>query len=76
MDASTLSPSERTALGITTALPKSITESLAALEKDTEIQGLLGRDFARNYTVVKTAEREKLNAMSEEERRIWLVEQY
>lgn len=76
MDASTISESERTALGITTALPKSISESLAALENDKEMQGLIGPEFSCNYAIVKRAESEKLNAMSEDERRMWLVEQY
>lgn len=76
MDASTISDADRAALGITTKLPKSISESLAALEGDKEIQGLLGADFCRNYAVVKRAESEKLNGMPEDERRMWLIEQY
>jgi glutamine synthetase len=76
VDASTLSPPERKALGITTPLPKSLAESMAALQADDALQSMLGRDFVRNYLSVKRAEREKLNSMEEEERRAWLVEQY
>lgn len=71
-----MSDADRAAIGITTKLPKSISESLAAVESDKEMQGLLGADFVRNYAVVKRAESEKLNAMSEDERRRWLIEQY
>ncbi|RMJ26905.1 Developmental protein fluG [Aspergillus sp. HF37] len=76
VDTSNISPPERKALGITTPLPKSLSESMAALQADEALQSMLGRDFVRNYLSVKRMERNKLNAMGEEERRTWLVEQY
>jgi glutamine synthetase len=76
VDASTISPPERKALGITTPLPKSLSESMAALQADDALQSMLGRDFVRNYLSVKRAERDKLHSMGAEERRAWLVEQY
>lgn len=76
VDASTLSESQRSELGITTQIPKSLDESLVALENDKALQNLLGPGFVRNYTLVKRAESASLSAMSEAERRLWVVERY
>ncbi|KAJ5548900.1 hypothetical protein N7513_006134 [Penicillium frequentans] len=76
VDASTLSESQRSELGITTQIPKSLDESLIALENDKALQNLLGPGFVRNYTLVKRAESASLSAMSEAERRLWVVERY
>lgn len=76
VDASTLSESQRSELGITTQIPKSLDESLVALENDNALQYLLGPGFVRNYTLVKRAESASLSAMSEAERRLWVVERY
>ncbi|KAJ5632830.1 hypothetical protein N7490_009169 [Penicillium lividum] len=76
VDASTLSDSQRSELGITTKIPKSLNESLHALENDMSLQALLGPGFVRNYTLVKRAESSRLAAMSEEERRQWVVDRY
>ncbi|KAJ5797979.1 uncharacterized protein N7503_007275 [Penicillium pulvis] len=76
VDASTLAESERSELGINTEIPKSLDESLVALENDKALQNLLGPGFIRNYTLVKRAESASLSAMSEAERRLWVVERY
>lgn len=75
-DASTLNDSERAALGITTQIPKSLPQSLSAVEADTALQSLLGNETVRNYVIVKRAESKKLNGMDEAMRRMWLMERY
>ncbi|KAJ5639618.1 uncharacterized protein N7484_007480 [Penicillium longicatenatum] len=76
VDASTLTDSQRSELGITTQIPKSLDESLVALEDDKAMQNLLGPAFVRNYTLVKRAESASLSAMSESKRRLWIAERY
>lgn len=76
MDPSTLSDAQRSELGITNPIPKSLDESLLALENDKALQSLLGPDFVRNYTLLKRAESASLSAMSEAERRLWVVQRY
>ncbi|KAL4800562.1 hypothetical protein BDV19DRAFT_353256 [Aspergillus venezuelensis] len=75
-NASTLTDSQRSTLGITTQLPNTLTKSLEALESNETLRALLGPTLVDNYIIVKRAEREKLNAMNEETRRKWLVERY
>lgn len=62
--------------GITEKLPRSLTESLAALEASDVLRDVFGSDQVRDYLIVKRAEQEKLLAMSEEERRAWLIQRY
>jgi glutamine synthetase len=76
VDPATLSTEERTALGITTLLPKSLEESLAALEADEALQELMGKAFVRRYVGVRRGEKEMLDKMGKEERRRWLIERY
>lgn len=76
VDAATLTDAQRSALGITTPLPKSLAASLAALDNDTALRGLLGPELVQNYSAVKRAEMARLNAMPERERRLWLLERY
>lgn len=75
-DASTLQDPERAALGITTQLPKTLAQSLSAIEADPALQSLLGTETVRNYLIVKRAESKKLNGMDEATRRKWLLERY
>ncbi|PLB52534.1 extracellular developmental signal biosynthesis protein FluG [Aspergillus steynii IBT 23096] len=76
-DAATLSPTARSDLGITTQLPKSLSESLTALEADTELQDVLGKELVANYIIVKRLEGQKLKSLGgEEEQREWLVQRY
>ena len=57
-------------------LPKSIGDSLSALESDHALLHILGESFVKTYAAVKRAEKAKLDSMHEEERRLWLVERY
>lgn len=76
MDASHLTSAERSALGITTPLPKSLAESLAALSGDEALQGVLGAELVQNYVSVKSAESERLQSMADDKRQLWLLERY
>ncbi|KKZ60429.1 glutamine synthetase [[Emmonsia] crescens] len=76
VDTAALSPPERAALSITTRLPSSLEESLKALESNFELQNLMGLDFVRRYIGVRRGEHKMLNAMSEQERRNWLIARY
>ncbi|KAJ5153177.1 uncharacterized protein N7482_009655 [Penicillium canariense] len=76
VDASSLSPAERSALGITTPIPKSLAESMAALSEDKTLQNVMGHEIVQNYLSVKRAESKRLLAMPDEERRLWLLERY
>ncbi|OOQ85096.1 Protein fluG [Penicillium brasilianum] len=76
VDASHLTHAERTALGITTPLPQSLDQSMAALSKNQELQSVLSREIVQNYLSVKRAESERLQKMADEERRLWLLERY
>lgn len=67
---------EKAELGITDRMPRSLDESLAALEKADELAELVGRELISNWIEVKKAEQGMLNAMSETERRVWLMERY
>ncbi|KAL4924569.1 extracellular developmental signal biosynthesis protein FluG [Aspergillus undulatus] len=75
-DAATLSETDRSALGITTQLPKTLAQGLEALESNETLRTLLGPTLVEHYITVKKAESEKLNAMDEDARRKWLVERY
>lgn len=76
VDASHLTHAERTSLGITTPLPQSLDQSMAALSNNQELQSVLGREIVQNYLSVKRAESERLQKMADEERRLWLLERY
>ncbi|PYH97504.1 extracellular developmental signal biosynthesis protein FluG [Aspergillus ellipticus CBS 707.79] len=75
-DAAKLSDADRSALGITTQLPKSLSQSLDNLASDKALQDVLGHSLVQNYITVKKAESKKLNAMDAEVRQKWLVERY
>nr|AKR71449.1 FluG protein [Aspergillus glaucus] len=75
-DAATLNDTECAALGITTKLPKTLAQSLSAIESDRTLQDLLGPELVKNYCIVKRAESKKLSAMDEYSRRMWLMEKY
>ncbi|KAJ5296973.1 uncharacterized protein N7443_007866 [Penicillium atrosanguineum] len=78
VDAATLSHSQRADLGITTMIPKTLEESLENLELHTSntFKDLLGTELVKNYGTVKRAEIVRLREMSEEARRLWLLERY
>ncbi|PYH49674.1 extracellular developmental signal biosynthesis protein FluG [Aspergillus saccharolyticus JOP 1030-1] len=75
-DSATLSEEERKSYGITTQLPKSLSQSLDELEADSALQEVLGSTLVANYILVKRAEKKKLDSMEEEARRKWLLERY
>ncbi|KAL3470940.1 hypothetical protein BJX99DRAFT_34683 [Aspergillus californicus] len=75
-DAATLDDAERSALGITTKLPNSLTQSLKALASNETLQDLIGPNLVATYITVKRAESKKLSAMDEKSQRKWLVERY
>ncbi|KAJ5377513.1 uncharacterized protein N7496_004922, partial [Penicillium cataractarum] len=60
VDASHLTSSERTALGITTPLPKSLDQSMVALSENEGLQSVLGKELVQNYLGVKRAESKRL----------------
>jgi glutamine synthetase len=73
---SRLSEAERLDLGISQRLPKTIEESLGAIEQDTALRNALGDELVRHYVAMKKAEQDMLNEMPENERRVWLMERY
>jgi glutamine synthetase len=75
-DPSTLTPEQRSSLGIATAIPKTLEQSLSALEANNPLQHLLGPELVKNYCQVKRAETAKLAAMPAPERRKFLLERY
>lgn len=75
-DAATISSEQRAALGITTQLPTSLEQSLAALEADQSLQEVIGEELVANYISVKRMERSQLMEMDEPTRRKWLIERY
>ena len=76
VDPASLTSEQRLKMGITTLLPKNITESLAAVESDISLQELLGKSLVSTYATVKRAEKEMLDRMDQSERGLWLLERY
>ncbi|DAA76886.1 TPA_exp: Extracellular developmental signal biosynthesis protein FluG [Trichophyton benhamiae CBS 112371] len=76
VDPMDLNDDGRKELGITTVMPTSTDESIAALKADTELQELLGKVFVKRYIAVRQGEQRLLNSMSETKRRNWLIEKY
>ncbi|KAM5431674.1 hypothetical protein McanMca71_004907 [Microsporum canis] len=76
VDPADLSDAERTELGITTALPRSIEESIEALKADSALQDLLGRTFIKRHIGVRMGEQRLLSSMSDTMQRNWLIEKY
>ncbi|ERT02947.1 hypothetical protein HMPREF1624_01251 [Sporothrix schenckii ATCC 58251] len=56
VDPATLTPTERTDLGITSMLPADVSSALQALQKDETFVHLIGPDVVEHYVTVKTAE--------------------
>jgi glutamine synthetase len=67
---------QRKKCGITRRLPKTIQEALEKLENDSDLKEALAEDVVSNYIAIKRAEQEMLGKMSDEERRIWIIERY
>lgn len=49
---------------------------MKALEADSSLKEALAEDLVKNFLIMKKAEQEMLDKMSDEERRIWLIERY
>lgn len=75
-----LSGDEKVELGVGQRLPRSLEEALRILERDDELMRMASCDgegeLVRNWVEVKKAEQEMLDAMGEEDRRVWLIERY
>ncbi|QDS77963.1 hypothetical protein FKW77_001714 [Venturia effusa] len=71
-----LDEAQRTEYGITNMLPRSIDEAMKALDDDSSLKEALAEDMAKNFLIMKKAEQEMLDKMSDEARRIWLIERY
>lgn len=71
-----LRPEEQKALGITTMLPKTLKDSLAALEANSELGVLLGLGMVSAYAMVKRGEVDSLRAMPDDARKAWLISRY
>lgn len=74
--ASQLPPDERQALGINTILPKSLDESLNALEKDRALHKLCGSVIVTTFLLVKRTEAKILRQMAVDDRKNWLIARY
>jgi len=57
-------------------LPTTIEQSLDALDTDVVLRNAIGPHVVDHYVAMKRAEQDMLNAMSEGERRVWLMERY
>jgi glutamine synthetase len=75
-DAATLSAQNREELGIVEQIPKTLEQSLSALEFDRDIQEIMGPAFVKRYCAVKRAEAQNLAALEEGQRREWLMSRY
>lgn len=49
---------------------------MTALEADSSLKEALAEDLVNNFLIMKKAEQEMLDKMSDEKRRIWLIERY
>ena len=74
--AAKLSPEERDALGIKNMLPKSLSDSLNALEVNTKLSSLVGDSIVNFYIRFKRGELDMFQKMTEEEKHMYLVGTY
>ncbi|KAJ5692008.1 protein fluG [Penicillium macrosclerotiorum] len=71
-----LSVDERHQLGVEVRLPKTLQDSLDALEKNTRLYELMGAPIISTYTTVKRGEMKELREMSTEARQNYLISRY
>lgn len=72
-----LSEEQRTGLGITKALPKTLQEALQELEADRAwAESILGKEYVHWYLTLKKAEEEALSKMDVRERRTLLLNHF
>lgn len=70
-----LSPQEREKLGVK-GLPKTISQSLSALEADTVLCEFMGQELIEPYVAVKRGEVEQIKQWTETERKNYLISRY
>ena len=51
-------------------------QSLVALELDAVLEKGLGGGITKDFVTMKRAEQKMLDAMAEDQRKIWLIERY
>lgn len=73
--ANLLSPQEREQLGVH-ALPKTLSQSLSALEADAVLREYIGQGLIEPYFAVKRGEMEQVKQWTETERRNYLISRY
>lgn len=73
--ANSLSSQEREHLGVQ-ALPKTLSQSLSALDADTVLCELIGQELIEPYVAVKRGEMEQIKQWTETERRNYLISRY
>jgi glutamine synthetase len=71
-----LSDAELAELGFAHRLPTTIEQSMDALDGDGELRDAIGPHVVDHYLAMKRAEQDMLDAMSEGERRVWLMDRY
>ncbi|PLB48927.1 glutamine synthetase/guanido kinase [Aspergillus steynii IBT 23096] len=71
-----LTAAEREALGIKTPLPKSLTDSLDALEADDAVSELVSSAIVSTYLGVKRGEVRHFKGLSDEETKDYLISKY
>ncbi|KAK5991369.1 Protein fluG [Cladobotryum mycophilum] len=75
-DPASLSDAQRQEFGIVKRLPRSIDESLDALDADKEMHEWMGEALVERYTAVKKAETEFLGSMDDEARKTWIMDRF
>ncbi|KAF3913509.1 Lengsin [Dactylellina cionopaga] len=74
--ASDMDSEERETLGVDVLLPKTIDDSLAALETNLALRAVLGDALVTGYVKVKRTEIEYLRKKTDEERKKWIILKY
>jgi glutamine synthetase len=73
---SRLDEAGRATYGVTQKLPTTFREARFELERDDELVEALAEGFVKDYLMMKQSEQEMLGKMSDEDRRVWLIERY
>lgn len=66
----------RARYGITQKMPGDFAQAASALLGDEALVEALKEEFVGDYLVMKKSEEDMLKKMSDEERRVWLIERY
>ncbi|KAL2157697.1 hypothetical protein VTH06DRAFT_5180 [Thermothelomyces fergusii] len=76
IDPAKLTANDRRELGVTQMLPADLGEALGALKEDAELVGLMGAELVERHVAVKSFEMEILAKMSDDERKVWLIDRF